>query len=140
MTTLTYTVTETKTITEEVEGTRVTACCWSDDHVIEYDFDCTEAIADINKKTLEVIIQEDWGLCEETDRIANWYADTRTNRLFTYLQTIEGQKEYGFEVRVDQASALRWLEENRAEWLEEWLRDEDMAKELRKFIKLHQSS
>lgn len=109
-----YTVLKPVLVEEEVEGLRVTAICSSDDGKLCLEFDCTEALAACSKEDIENIFRANCFGCLETDNLARFYIDTRTNALFTYLHKDES---LSFLVELDEASALEWLSVVHPNWL-----------------------
>lgn len=109
---------------EGVEGLRVTAQTWSEDHKVDLTFDCTEALGTLNKKQIYELIIEDFRYCDASDWLADYYSETRTSKMFTYLDM--RYNSLGFKVKVNGQQAVAWLQENRAEWLQEWEDDPDI--------------
>lgn len=124
--TLRYTVPWPILIEEEVEGPRVTATCTSDDGIVCFMFDCTEALAAYTKEDIEDIFTENCFGCQKTDNLAKYYESTRTSSLFTYLDKNE---DVGFIVELDITSTLEWLSQVHPDWLADLIEDGLVSKE-----------
>lgn len=105
-----YQVVKTETVCEPVNGIRVTANCYYNDHFLEFEFDCTEAFRQLNSEQLFELMENGWTNCEEVCFLAEYYRNNRTSKLF-FL--VDNDSNYGcgssFNVKVDQDSAVEYL-------------------------------
>jgi hypothetical protein len=132
MTTLRYTKITTESISEEVEGIRVTARCISDDGKVDFSFDCTEALDISSRQQITDLVLYGARDCGEADNLAEYYGETRTSKLYTYLDLYNNG--CGYSVIVDRKSLVKWLKQKRPEWCKTMLEDEDITKYLKDLL------
>jgi len=94
----------------------VSAEAHSDDHKIELRFDATTWFEQATDEELSGLIAIKYGGDLESDRVAEFFENDQTKRLFDYLAlkpTMGSDETVGFECNVDEVQAQAWLRKNR---------------------------
>lgn len=129
MTTLRYTLVTTESVSEEINGLRVTARCISDDSKVDFSFDCTEALEASSQQQITDLLLYNAQDCPEAESLAEYYNTTRTGKLYVYLDVYN--EGCGYSVIVDRRSLVEWLKQERPAWYVAMLEDEDIAEYLK---------
>lgn len=97
----------------------IKAKAWSDDRKIEVAFDAKPWFRQASDDAILNLVIVGWGDAFEADIVAEYcepWPGSTLDRLFKYLKVVNHPATgdiVGFECRVDQASAMVWLEEHR---------------------------
>lgn len=97
----------------------VKARAFSDDKVIDVTFDAAPWLAKAAEADIYALAREEWGHDYAADRVASESQEWNLPlvKLFDYLDSISGvpskSEQDGFEVEVDSAQAITWIEKNR---------------------------
>ena len=100
----------------------IKAECHSDDYLIEVQFDATPWFEQAEDDEIQALIDCDWRGDYPADAVALHMQDQnkKLKALFEYVVAAKDIGDgMGFEVAVDETSALKWLKENRPEIAEE---------------------
>lgn len=102
---------------QETPNFVIPAKCHSDTHHIQIDFDAVEYFSQCDFQDVVDLANCQWGGDYPADRVAEWFKETTTKTLFTYLDCIAEspacEDMRGFECEVDDEAATKWLRENR---------------------------
>ncbi|SRR5579884_2494765 len=95
---------------------KVTASCYSDDHVVEVEFNATPWFAQASDAELQALREEGYGGGYTADSVAEYAADYDpfVQAVFDHNQTLPSSVELrGFECHIDETEAEVWIARHR---------------------------
>lgn len=109
----------------------IKANAYSDDHVVDIQFDATQWFEQVENSDLETLADCGWGGEEPADYVAYYFEETLTKRLFDYLSfnpTMGYKNEtVGFECYINESDAISWIKQNRPELFAARFANENIA-------------
>jgi hypothetical protein len=94
--------------------------CHSDDRTIEIEFDTAAWFAQAEPSAIIALADCGWGGDYAADAVADFFSDTTTSDLFTYIRLMQQRRTretIGFECNVTESDARTWLAANRPDVL-----------------------
>lgn len=91
----------------------------SDDHRTSAQFDAAAWLETATERCVKNLAEDGWCCSKSADRVALEHPDPTRQiaGVFDYIETIrESGRQMGFEVLVNEESAIKWLLQNRPDW------------------------